>query len=66
MTNLDPTKPKVFILGSHETLQGKHTNLGPLHTQDLGPMAQYTSITLIGGKGGIGPSSLHTTLEGPT
>ena len=26
----------------------------------------YTSSTLIGGKGGAGPSSLHTTLEGPT
>ena len=25
----------------------------------------YTSTTLIGGKGGAGPSSLHTTLEGP-
>ena len=27
---------------------------------------QYTSSTLIGGKGGAGPSLLHTTLEGPT
>ena len=26
----------------------------------------YTSSTLIGGTGGAGPSSLHTTLEGPT
>jgi hypothetical protein len=26
----------------------------------------YTSNTLIGGKGGAGPSSFHTTLEGPT
>ena len=26
----------------------------------------YTSSTLIGGKGGACPSSLHTTLEGPT
>ena len=25
-----------------------------------------TSSTLIGGKDGAGPSSLHTTLEGPT
>jgi hypothetical protein len=25
-----------------------------------------TSSTLIGGKGGAGPSSLHTMLEGPT
>jgi hypothetical protein len=27
---------------------------------------QYTSSTLIGGKGGAAPNSLHTTLEGPT
>ena len=27
---------------------------------------QYTSSTLIGGKGRAGPSSLHTTFEGPT
>ena len=27
---------------------------------------QYTSSPLIGGKGGAGPRSLHTTLEGPT
>ena len=26
----------------------------------------YTSSTLTGGKGGAGPSSLHTALEGPT
>jgi hypothetical protein len=26
----------------------------------------YTSSTLIGGKGRTGPSSLHTTFEGPT
>jgi hypothetical protein len=26
----------------------------------------YTSHTPIGGKGGAGPSLLHTTLEGPT
>jgi hypothetical protein len=26
----------------------------------------YTSSTLIGGKGGAGPSSLHTTPEGPS
>ena len=27
---------------------------------------QYTSSTLVGGKGRAGPSSLHTALEGPT
>ena len=26
----------------------------------------YTSSTVIGGKGGAGPNSLYTTLEGPT
>ena len=26
----------------------------------------HDHYTLIGGKGGAGPSSLHTTLEGPT
>jgi hypothetical protein len=26
----------------------------------------YTASTLIGGKGGAGPSSFHATLEGPT
>jgi hypothetical protein len=25
----------------------------------------YTSTTLIGGEGGVGPSSLHIVLEGP-
>ena len=32
----------------------------------LGARDHFTSSTLIGGKGGAGPSSLHTTLEGPT
>ena len=32
----------------------------------LRPRDHYTSGTLIGGKGGAGPSSLYTTLEGPT
>ena len=32
----------------------------------LRALDHYTSSTLIGGKGGAGPSSLHTTLEGPT
>ena len=38
--------------------------LGP-HTR-LRARDHYTSSTLIGGKGGAGPSSPHTTLEGPT
>ena len=38
--------------------------LGPLHTRDWEPVTvYYSSSTLIGGKGGAGPSSLlHTTL----
>ena len=35
------------------------------HTR-LRALVHCTSSTLIGGKGGAGPSSLHTTLEGPT
>ena len=41
----------------------------PLHTRDWEPVTifNYTSSTLIGGKGGAGLiSSLHTTLEGAT
>ena len=34
------------------------------HTR-LSAREHYASNTLIGGKGGAGPSSLHTTLEGP-
>jgi hypothetical protein len=37
----------------------------PSHTR-LRARDQYTSSTLIGGKGGARPSSLHTMLEGPT
>ena len=35
------------------------------HTR-LGARDHYTPTTLIGGKAGAGPTSLHTTLEGPT
>ena len=34
--------------------------LGPLHTRD-----HFTSTIVIGGKGKVGPSLLHTILEGP-
>ena len=34
------------------------------HTR-LGACDHYTSSTLIAGTGGAGPSSLHTTIEGP-
>jgi hypothetical protein len=39
--------------------------LGATHTR-LRAHDHYTSSTLIGGRGGAGPSSLPTTLEGPT
>ena len=35
-------------------------------TTGLRARDHYMSSTLNGGKGGAGPSSLHTTLEGPT
>jgi hypothetical protein len=35
------------------------------HTR-LRALDHYTSSTLIGGKDGAGPPSLHTMLEGPT
>ena len=38
---------------------------GSLHTRDWEPVTITLSSTLIGGKGGAGPSLLHTTLEGP-
>ena len=37
-----------------------------VHCMRLIAHDHYTSSTLFGGKGGAGPSSLHTTLEGPT
>ena len=42
------------------------TNLRAASHTRLRARDHYTSITLIGRKGGAGPSSLHTTLEGPT
>ena len=45
---------------SHGGLTLRVTSYTRLRARD-----QYTSSTLIGGKGGAGPSSLHTTLEGP-
>ena len=46
---------------SYVSLQLRATSHMRLRAHD-----HYTSSTLIGGKGGVGPSSLHTTLEGPT
>ena len=52
----------VEFLGKKEEEEEVTTTL---HTR-LRACDQYTSNTLIGGKGRAGPSSLHTTLEGPT
>ena len=46
------------------TLQGWFTIRATSHTR-LRACDHYISSTLIGGKGGPSPSSLHTTLEGP-
>ena len=64
----------IWILGNHfvfidsvfHFLGGSEINLGPLSHTRLRTYDHYTLITPIGGKGGAGPSSLHTMLEGPT
>ena len=58
----------VFFMILFETKGQKPTPIelrATSHTR-LRARDQYTSSTLIGGKGRAGPSSLHTTLEGPT
>jgi hypothetical protein len=51
----------MFIGVGLSTLYLRATSHTRLHAHD-----HYTSSTLIGGKGGAGPDSLHTTLEGTT
>jgi hypothetical protein len=52
---------------SEKTALHTTIHLGPLHTRRLRACGHYISSTLIGGKGGAGPSSLrHTTIKGPT
>ena len=41
-------------------------NIRPTSHMSMRARDHYTPSTLIGGKGGDGPSLLHTTLEGPT
>ena len=43
---------------------GRVQNRATSHTR-VRAREHFTSSTLIGGSGGAGPSSLHTTLEGP-
>ena len=68
-TKLENRKIIFFIpaQSAHKALNthGLECDSGPLHTRDLRARDHYTSGILIGGKGGAGPSSLHTTLEGP-
>ena len=52
-----------FILQA--TVGSPHPIKATSHTR-LRARDQYPSSTPIGGKGGDGPSSLHTMLEGPT
>ena len=47
------------------TCKYRLSNKATSHTR-LRALDHYTSSTLIGGKGGAGPSLLHITLEGPT
>ena len=52
----------VDVLGDYRfTTEGNL--MGTSHTR-LGALDRVTSTTLIGGKGGTGPSSLHIALEG--
>ena len=50
-----PHIPTIFVPSRSNMRATSHTRL---RTRD-----HYTSSTLIGGKGGAGPSSLHTTLH---
>ena len=52
-----------IALGAYRMMKGSVRATS--HTR-LSARDHYTSSTLIGGRGGAGPSSLHTTIEGPT
>jgi hypothetical protein len=57
-----PQKIAYYFL---EALGSDFSNL-MIDTERLRARDHYNSGTLIGEKGGAGPSSLHTALEGPT
>src|ERR1700738_3936971 len=57
LTNFCLRKKRAACCGCNDLRATSHTRL---RAHD-----HYTSSTLIGGKGRVGPSSLHTTLEGP-
>ena len=52
---------ELHVACTHKLVELRATSHKRLRARD-----HYTSSTLIGGKGGAGPSLLHTTLEGPT
>ena len=56
---------KIVCFWEIATTHTKWDNQGHFAHKTEG-LCPYTSSTLIGGKGEAGPSSLHTTLEGPT
>jgi hypothetical protein len=51
---------------SFQIIVTKRTLLRTTSHMRLRARDHHTSSTFIGGKGGAGPTSLHTTLEGPT
>ena len=56
-----------WTIGERELEDGVgYVNLRATSNTRLRARDHCTSRTLIGGKGGAGPSLLHTTLEGPT
>jgi hypothetical protein len=57
---------EVIILWRIKLDKFYYTHLRATSYTRLRACDHYTSSTLIGGKGGAGPSSLHTMLEGPT
>jgi hypothetical protein len=65
LSNLPHHVMKIWHFDNLWTTSYMNAQRGPLHTR---PRARehYTSSTLIGGKGRARPSSLQTTLEGPT
>jgi hypothetical protein len=62
---LDESQGSSPLQGHGSWLMCEVTLMAISHTR-LRAHDHYTPSTLIGGKGGAGPSSLHTTLEGPT
>ena len=56
----------VRLINSSRMLETKHKSLRATSHTRLRAHDHFTLSTLIGGKGGASPISLHTMLEGPT